>query len=223
MTIGQAMQFLGMLITNTPWGKMRCEIQPFLEGYEPKRVAQEFARFVENGCRLGVSGPKVLNLQPGVFNPKEFLGKGWTTWLGPKEGKGLKGDEARDCREDNLTEIDLNEILFEICLEEGEGSITNEEKLSRLEASGNILLGGRTFLGLWQDYATKKKNSLLEWLCRNHGISLLYFFGLVLRESTYGRRHVMCLRRIDKDNWHWQWVLLDEESGTDDRSACLEI
>ncbi len=197
MKLGQAMQFVGMLLTNVAWGNIKRDIQPLLMGDEPGRIAQEFARFVENGCRLIVGEPKVLRLDSSHnFDPAEFIGQGWTVWRGPKDGNGLEGEEELDVKESNLAEIDFGQVLFETCLREGETSIKGEEKLQRMIAFGNIRLGGKAFLDLWLDWQANKENSVLEWLHRNRQITYLDFFGLVLR-SPSGNRYVLYLYRDD--------------------------
>src|SRR3989344_1008330 len=66
------------------------------------------------------------------FNPEEYL------------CKGVKID-SEDQRSLALTEIDLSNVQFVSMLKDGELSINGEEKLSRLKASGNILLDAKIF------------------------------------------------------------------------------
>jgi hypothetical protein len=141
------------------------------------------------------------------FNPAEFIGSGWTVWKGPADGDGLEGEEDRDLREDALTELDLANLMFETCLEEGESRITGEVKLERLKKAGKTRLGGR-FLALWQNYEKNKGDSLLEYLHKTRKLTYLDFFGLVLRSSD-GCRYVPFFYRSDGGSWHWdcKWLI----------------
>ena len=48
----QLMEFLGNLLKLVAWGNITINLQTLIEGEEPKRVALEFVRWVNNGCRL---------------------------------------------------------------------------------------------------------------------------------------------------------------------------
>ncbi|OGZ90320.1 MAG: hypothetical protein A2599_03310 [Candidatus Staskawiczbacteria bacterium RIFOXYD1_FULL_39_28] len=145
-----------------------------------------------------------------AFNPSEFVGSGWTVWKGPADGTGLEGDE--DCVAEPAV-VDFERIALETHLQESDnGSVHGEEKMRRARASKNRQLGGRTFLGLWNDWlvckaAGKPEDSILEHLRRAGKIgTVVYFFGLVLRDP-YGRRCVLCLG-FDGGRWYWdcRWL-----------------
>ncbi len=151
---------------------------------------------------------KVLVLDRERFcNPSEFLDKGCSIWKGPVDGKGLEGEEDRDMREDALTTINWNKVIFETHLREEETSIRGEKKLKRAMASSNIQLGGRAFFSLWRDYQTNGENSVLEELRRNKDMMCIYFFGLCLR-CPDGTRNVLYLRFRFSDiarGWEWHY------------------
>ena len=210
----------GVLLTNADPEGIPDEVAEWVIQH-PVEAGQQFALWLKNRCRLIVGEPKILRFQPSVtFSPSGFLSEGWTIWKGPKDGNGLEGGEDCDRREDNLSEIDFSQALFETCLEEGETTITGEEKLMRMKASGHLRLGGRTFLSLWQDYQANKGNSILEWLYQNGQITYMDFFGLVLR-SPLGDRYVLYLCRYDDSQWYWHQSWLGRGCGARNRSVSL--
>jgi len=140
-----------------------------------------------------------------TFNLTEFIGKDWTVWRGAPDSNGLKGEEDRDKHADALDVIDWEQALMENHLQEGETSIEGEEKLKRAYASGNIQLGVKQFLSLWEDYKANGKDSVLEKL-RLRGVKRIYFFGTVLRYPN-GNRCVLYLY-LDGSEWYWngRWL-----------------
>jgi len=146
-----------------------------------------------------------------TFNPAEFIGKDWRVWRGPADGGGLEGEEDRDFREDEITMIDWNQIIFETNLSEGEKCINGEEKLRRLAGGENIRLGCRVLLSLWKNYLSKRDKgkiheSVLEQLLLRD-INFIAFFGLILR-NPYGGRDVLYLYR-DYSGWRWRHYWLN--------------
>jgi len=139
------------------------------------------------------------------FSPEEFIGKGWTVWKGLADGNGLEGEEDRNAREDDLSIIDWEQVLLEDHLEGEETSVHGEEKLKRAIASGNIQLGGKAFLSLWEDCQANRENSVLEKL-RRKGVTCIYFFGLLLRDPD-GDRDVLYLC-VDGSAWLWYCLWL---------------
>lgn len=144
-----------------------------------------------------------------VFNPTEFIGDGWSIWLGPADGDGLEGDE------DYLLEpdvVDFEQLVLETHLKGEETSILGEEKMKRARASKNRQLGGKTFLALWLNWqeckaAGKPEDSILECLCRGGKIGkVIYFFGLTLRDPL-GNRRVLCLCLFGGAwRWGYNWL-----------------
>lgn len=181
---------------------------------DPIESGRQFTLFLKNHARLIIGEPKKILLDHICpFSPAEFIGQGWTIWLGSADGNGLSGEPDQDLREQTLAEVDFSQALIENCLKDGEASIKGEEKLRRLKEAGNTRLGGATFLALWRDYQTNKENSVLEWLYRNRKITYLDFFGLVLR-SPNGSRCVLYLYRYEDGEWYWNygWLAYDWES-----------
>lgn len=162
-----------------------------------KLVLCGLAKIVREGFKLACNKP---------FSPAKFIGQDWTIWKGPANGNGLEGKEDRDVREDSLSVIDWNEVVLDAHLLKKETSVGGEEKLKRAIASGNIQLGGRAFLSLWEDYRANRENSVLEKL-RLKGVTRIYFFGLRLRNPG-GDRFVLCLYVVGSE-WHWRYSWLD--------------
>lgn len=148
----------------------------------------------------------VVATQP--FDPVLFVAEKWS--LIPEE---------RDQRSARLTEVDFATALWEICLNEGESSITGEEKLTRLKASGKIRLGSTVFLGLWTDYQARKEDSVLERLFKEQKITYLDFFGDVLLDPR-GDRYVLCFFRSER-GWSWRYLYLDYDWNAVSLSASL--
>jgi hypothetical protein len=154
-----------------------------------------------------------------AFNPAEFFGNaGWTIWRGSAKGKGLEGEEECDKRADELEVVDWEKVILETHLQNGGTLVQGEEKLKRANASGNIQLGAKQCLSLWEDYKTNGKDSVLEKL-RLQGVKRIYFFGTVLR-SPSGSRCVLCLD-FGGSEWGWRYYWLGTQWNAADPSASL--
>ena len=127
------------------------------------------------------------------FNPSTFIRVGWSI-------------EEEDERSLAFSEVDLNEIRFETMLRKGETSITGEEKLKRLKASGNIRLDAKIFQTLWEN-----KNLIPEsWKEKVGGnIQFIYFDGTVFW-SPDSYSYVLFLYWDDgKWFWNYRWLYSD--------------
>ena len=176
---------------------------------EFKSVLGGLAKIVRECLKLACDKP---------LSPAEFIGQDWTVWKGPADGNGLEGEEDRDTCEDDLSVIDFEQVLLETHLQGEETSVHGEEKLRRAIASGNINLGGRAFLSLWEDYQTNCESSVLEKL-RRKGVTRIYFFGLRLRGPDGGRYVLyLCVRG---SRWGWDYDWLDDHWNVDVPSASL--
>ena len=119
----------------------------------------------------------------------------------PAPSDGLTGDEQQDYRSLALTEIDWNRVLFPTCLKGDETSITGEEKLKHLQASGEILLDAKVGEELLLDYKTNGENSVLEKLRQQHNVTYLDFFGTILRNPRGNR----CVLYLCFSGGQWRW------------------
>lgn len=142
-----------------------------------------------------VIGNLVIKSSP--FDPVAFVGRGWRTVA-----------EEHDARSAALTEVDFSKVDFVTCLKEGESSITGEQKLERLKASGHLRFGATVFMGLWNDYLANGENCVLERLYQEKGITYLDFFGDVLLNPG-GDRFVLYVYRSDAGEWVWRCYWLD--------------
>ena len=133
------------------------------------------------------------------FDPATFIGEGWS--LIPEE---------QDKRSTALKEVDMSKVEFVTCLEPGETSITGEEKLERLKKKNCIRLGATVFAGPWQDYQVNGKDSVLEHLYQEKGITYMDFPGDVLL-SPVGDRYVLYLYRDGDGSWGWDYYWLDDD------------
>ena len=154
---------------------------------------------------LEISLKEIMRILPCTkpFDPASFIGSGWK----------FEDGESKDVRMD----IDWCKVRFEHYLKEGETTITGEEKLKRINASGDTPFGAKVFFSLWQDYQKNKENSVLEWLYRTHGIIFMDFFRDVLRRPR-GSRCVLYLFR-DADEWDADCSWLDDDWNAGDVSG----
>lgn len=143
------------------------------------------------------------------FDPVKFLGAKWASI-----------PEERDPGSAAFSEVDFSTAIFETCLKEGESSITGEEKLARLKSGKNIRLGASVFMGLGEDYQVGKRDSVLERLYKEQGITYLDFFGDVLLGPN-GNRCVLCLCHDGDDVWSWGCRCLGGLWNADRGSASL--
>ncbi len=212
MTLDQGFALMSVLTTNAHWSQVDFDrIQrDFMK--DPKGAGQRFTQWLANGGQMIYTQPATLQLS-ATFNVAEFINKDWAVWKGPPRGKGLEG-KKENYEPDSLNEVKLDELLLEICLNDGESSITGETKLGRLKDSKKILLGGRAFLAFWNDYQANKENSALEWLRKTKGVTYLDFPGLIVRYPV-GDRYVLYLYFRDGE-WFWdcRWLV----SGWRDRN-----
>lgn len=67
-SIAQVMEFLGNLLKLIRWGNLP-NLQPFVEGNEPKRIAAEFEKFAANGFRMVQENATSLGKVPNRSKP----------------------------------------------------------------------------------------------------------------------------------------------------------
>ena len=201
MSLGQLVDILAVLWKmlvggEVVWDVVPCETAQNVLKADKKWLAEQFVKFLANGFRFVLGGLKVAC---APFDPAGFIGKGWAFWKGPKDGKGLEGEEERDKTALALVEVDFDADYL-TCLEEGESSITGEEKLIRLRKLGRPLYGLAQFMGLWLDYqlCRDKSQSKLELLYQQKGITWIDFFGDILRYPNGNR----CVWWLAGRWWH---------------------
>ena len=194
---GQARSLAASFLVDTPWDEIPMDVQPFIEMPAEKR-GQAFAVFIRNNFSLIVGELKSLAIDRSEpFNPTEFIGSGVTIWRGPARGAGLEGEEEQTRQSQDMTEIFLANLRFEHMLQEGESTITGEEKLKRHLADEYILLDAKIGQILYEEPG----QVTLEWLHKNFRVTWMEFPGTTLRGSG-GGRGFLCLDRDDVGRWH---------------------
>lgn len=151
------------------------------------------------------------------FNPAEFIGSGWSIWLGPAGGDGLEGEEERDYRSATLTYLDLKKVQLATCLKRCERSTTGEKRLKRLKADGRIRLDENAFKAFWENQAlipSRFKERV------NGNIQFIFFDGVVLR-SPDGLRCALDLSFRSNGSWRWGCNWLDSDRSASYPSAVL--
>lgn len=192
IAIGQSLNLFSVFANNADWDNLDSDlIQKIIN--DPRQAGQQFTAFLRNGGRVIVGEPKVVAINRNRFNPKKFIGDGWS----------ILNDET-DARSIALTELDLTKVQFATMLKDGETYVNGEEKLKRLKASGNIRLDADIFLTLWENQHLIPES----WKEKVNGNTrFIYFDGTVLRRSD-GRRYVLYLC-WDDGAWRWSVHWLD--------------
>ncbi|MBI4080694.1 MAG: hypothetical protein HY430_02885 [Candidatus Levybacteria bacterium] len=188
------------LVANIDWGQLDgCGDLLQENVVRAAKVAGFHATaFLKAGARMPCGD---LLIATAPFKPEEFIGKKWK----------ILTDE-QDKRSAELKEVDFSKANFLNCLTEDEirdGSyITGEEKFSRLKKEKTrIRYGAAVFMGLWLDYKARGKESVLERLYQEQGITYMDFFGDILGDPS-GHRNVLFLSRhaVGTWNWYYHWL-----------------
>src|SRR4051794_40845404 len=116
-----------------------------------------------------------------AFDPPLFIGEGWST-------------AEEDQRANELSEIDVSAISLVTCLKTRDHIPTGEECLGRLKEMPNVCLGGRAFLGLWENQRLIPE----DW---KEQFVFVFFDGLVLLHRN-GNRYSLHLS-WDAGRWRW--------------------
>lgn len=194
--IDQSHAIMAILATNVDWINLNGEfLQEQVLG-NPKEAGRQFTAFLRNGARMITGDLKIATVP---FDPVSFIGNEW---------KSIP--EEQDKQSHALTEVNFSEVEFVSCLCEKETSIDGEEKLRRLKQKSCIRYGATVFMGLWQNYQSKKENSILEHLYREKEITYMDFFGDVFL-APYGHRNVLYLCRDSDGKWGWGVSWLDND------------
>jgi len=164
---------------------------------------EEFRR----ACGLSVKDLKIATVP---FDPMAFIGERWQEIAGEQDERSV-----------NLPEVDFAKVRFVRYLKKGESSIKREEFLRRLKETDDIRLGTTVFMGLWNDYEAKRKDSVIEHLYQEGKIkNWLYFFGSIILGPD-GDRGVLYLYRRGDGEWRWSVDWLESDWDTESLSAVL--
>jgi hypothetical protein len=115
------------------------------------------------------------------FDPGVFIGESWST---------AEVDE----RAELLPEIDVSTIALVNCLKKNDDQPTGEDCLKLLKETPYVRLGGRAFVGLWEDQSVIPE----KW---KEPLTFVFFDGLILRHRN-GNRYALYLS-WHGDRWHW--------------------
>ena len=117
------------------------------------------------------------------FDPAVFMGENWSA---------VEDDE----RAERWHEIDVAAISLVTCLKKDEELPTGEgcvKLLKEIKETPYVRLGGRAFLGLWEDQSATE-----NW---KEPLTFVFFDGLILKHQN-GNRYSLYLSWHD-DAWHW--------------------
>ncbi|MEQ1500104.1 MAG: hypothetical protein ABL917_01880 [Parcubacteria group bacterium] len=204
IAIGQSLNLFSVLANNADWDSLDVDtIQRIIN--DPRQAGQQFTAFLRNGGKVIVGEPKVVTINRNRFNPKKFIGDGWS----------ILNDET-DARSIALTELDLTKVQHVTELRDGETYVKGEEKLKRLKSSDYIRLDADIFLTFWEN----QHHIPESWKEKVSGNTrFIYFDGTVLRGSD-GNRYVLCLYWGD-GAWYWHVYWLGNGWYDNDPSAVL--
>ena len=206
MVSKQGVQLCSSLALTADFEAVDSEVLKKLNN-DPKGTAQKFTVWLKNGGNLVLPGQRIIKIDRArTFDPAKFIGSGSTIWRGPANGTGLKGEEDQDQRALALTEINLNAVTFDNCLEEGENVVKGEVKLTRLKAKPVIRLDAAVFQTLWENKVLIPES----WKEKVNGNTrFIYFDGTILRNPN-GDRFVLYLYFEDGEwDWHYCWLGFD--------------
>lgn len=190
---------------NSPWSRIPSErVQSAIK--DPNKFSDFFVQFVANEGRLIVGELKKFAIdRSSPFDPVKFIGSGWSIWKGPKDGKGLEGEEQQDSRSLKATELDLSQLCFEHCVEKKESFILGETKLVRLKESEERFI--RADAKMAQALFEEPGHRTLEWIRVNLGKTWFDFPGTELRDPD-GLRCILYLFWYG-GQWDWRCSWLD--------------
>ncbi len=106
----QVLEFVGKVLTKVPWGKVsQSRLQTVIN--DADRVAEEFVKFINNGGRVQVGPPSVLDLDADPHIPD-----GWSIRLEDQIGSHLAGSWEVDVAKINLyrQQVDKSIVGYEL-------------------------------------------------------------------------------------------------------------
>lgn len=193
---------IATLMKNVKWDAVDSSVlQKILD--KPHEVGRQFTTFLQNGGRVLSDISKIITIDRTFdFDPVTFIGPGWSS---------VKGEHLLA-----FTEVDLNKIIFETTLKEGENSVVGEEKLKRLIAAGCVRLDAKVFQTLWENQHLIPE----AWKHPTNGKITYIFFDEITLQDPNGDDYVLCLY-WSNGNWGWSYRSLDLKWFADAPSAVL--
>jgi len=137
-----------------------------------------------------------------VFNPAEFIGKGWRIEATDEQLPAAPSD------------IDPKDIVFKNMHRTGETALNGEERLRRHREAGNLCLTADHFLRFWN----MREQLPEEWKQTDEGETrFIYFDATVLRRPN-GNRCTLFLYWHD-GAWFWHCYWLGRDFNRQNRSG----
>jgi hypothetical protein len=133
------------------------------------------------------------------FDPAVFMGEGWSA-------------AEDDDRAERLPEIDVSAIALVTCLKKDQEQTTGEHCLKLLKETPHVRLGGRAFLGFWENQSLIPN----DW---KKPFTFVFFDGLILGHRN-GNRYSLYLSWHD-EHWHWYSGWLGNTRSARNPSAVL--
>jgi hypothetical protein len=190
----QAMSVMSTLMLNINWDELDGDILQREVVEDPKGVGARATAFFKRGCRPIVVGQSSLAVNRSkLFNPAKFIGRGWRI-------------EEQDERSLTLSGVDILNIRLESTLRGDEASITGEENLNRLKASGLVYLDAAIFRFLWDHQYLIPES----WKEKTNGSTTNIFFDGTVLLHPLGDRCVIYLYWYN-DEWNWECHNLSDD------------
>ena len=133
------------------------------------------------------------------FHPAAFMGEAWSA-------------AEEDERAERMPEIDVSAVALVTCVEKNTEMPTGEQCVNLLKDTPHVRLGGRAFLGLWEEQSAIPE----KW---KEPFTFVFFDGLILRHRN-GNRYALYLSWHD-DQWHWYSGWLGNTRSSRSASAVL--
>lgn len=134
--------------------------------------------------------PKLKIDRSNPYDPVASVGQNWKI-----------GEE--DIRAHSIVEFDVQKIILQTGLNEGEAVVTGEVKRTRL-VSQAIQLDAKVAQTLFEE----KGQVTLRWMHEHLNVTWIEFLGTVLVDP-YGRRYALYLYRRVGGSWRWvyRWLV----------------
>lgn len=151
------------------------------------------------------------------FDFSIFPGNGSSVWKGPKDGKGLDGEEDQDQRSLAITRIDPANLLLLNGLKHNEKCINGEDRRAIM-----MLETIQLDVKIGQTLYEEKGQKTLRWLHQVYGVCLFELLGTVIRDE-FGDRDVRYFKRNEDGSWSWYLDSLYSRREADHFVLCLPI
>jgi hypothetical protein len=136
---------------------------------------------------------------PKPLDPSVFMSEHWSV-------------AEEDERAERLPEIDVSAIALVNCLKNQDQLPTGEHCVKLLKDTPHIRLGGRAFLGLWENQSVIPDT----W---KEPLTFVFFDGLILKHRN--GNHYSLYLSWHENRWHWYSAWLGNTRSATSPSAVL--